>query len=28
MVPTEERTAFDYVVGPLLMSFNQAFRQK
>lgn len=28
MVPTQERTAFDYVVGPLLMSFNQAFRQK
>lgn len=28
MVPTQERTAFDYVVGPLLMSFNHAFRQK
>jgi HlyD family type I secretion membrane fusion protein len=28
MVPTQERTAFDYVVGPLVMSFNQAFRQK
>jgi membrane fusion protein, epimerase transport system len=28
MVPTQERTAFDYVVGPLLLSFNQAFRQK
>jgi len=28
MVPTQERTAFDYVVGPLIMSFNQAFRQK
>ncbi len=27
-VPTESRTAFDYAVGPLLMSFNQAFRQK
>jgi membrane fusion protein, epimerase transport system len=27
-VPTESRTAFDYAVGPLLMSFNKAFRQK
>jgi HlyD family type I secretion membrane fusion protein len=27
-VPTESRTAFDYAIGPLLMSFNQAFRQK
>ena len=28
MVPTEARTAFDYLVGPLTMSFKQAFRQK
>jgi membrane fusion protein, epimerase transport system len=28
MIPTEERTAFDYIIGPLVMSFNQAFRQK
>ena len=28
MIPTESRTAFDYVLGPLLMSFKQAFRQK
>jgi epimerase transport system membrane fusion protein len=27
-IPTEGRTAFDYVVGPLLMSLNHAFRQK
>ncbi|HEY6983190.1 MAG TPA: HlyD family type I secretion periplasmic adaptor subunit, partial [Reyranella sp.] len=27
-IPTESRTAFDYVVGPLTMSFNKAFRQK
>ena len=27
-IPTESRTAFDYVVGPLAMSFNKAFRQK
>ncbi|RXT36361.1 secretion protein HylD [Bradyrhizobium betae] len=28
MVPTVQRTAFEYIVGPLVMSFNQAFRQK
>jgi HlyD family type I secretion membrane fusion protein len=28
MIPTIERTAFDYIVGPLAMSFNRAFRQR
>ena len=28
MIPTVQRTAFEYIVGPLLMSFNQSFRQK
>jgi HlyD family type I secretion membrane fusion protein len=28
MVPTIQRTAFEYIVGPLVMSFNHAFRQK
>ncbi len=28
MIPTVERTAFDYLVGPLVMSFRQAFRQQ
>lgn len=28
MIPTEARTAFDYFVGPLVMSFKKAFRQK
>ncbi|WFU61433.1 HlyD family type I secretion periplasmic adaptor subunit [Bradyrhizobium brasilense] len=28
MIPTIQRTAFDYIVGPLIMSFNRAFRQK
>ena len=28
MIPTIERTAFDYVLGPLAMSFNKAFRQR
>jgi HlyD family type I secretion membrane fusion protein len=28
MIPTVERTAFQYIVGPLVMSFNQAFRQR
>jgi multidrug efflux pump subunit AcrA (membrane-fusion protein) len=28
MFPTVERTAFNYVIGPLVMSFNGAFRQK
>jgi HlyD family type I secretion membrane fusion protein len=28
MIPTVQRTAFEYIVGPLIMSFNHAFRQK
>jgi HlyD family type I secretion membrane fusion protein len=28
MLPTEVRTAFDYLVGPLLQSFDRAFRQR
>jgi HlyD family type I secretion membrane fusion protein len=28
MIPTVERTALDYVIGPLVMSFNRAFRQR
>jgi multidrug efflux pump subunit AcrA (membrane-fusion protein) len=28
LVRTVERTAFDYLVGPLTMSFQKAFRQK
>jgi membrane fusion protein, type I secretion system len=28
MFPTVERTAFNYVIGPLVQSFNRAFRQK
>ncbi|PAY05923.1 secretion protein HylD [Bradyrhizobium sp. UFLA03-84] len=28
MVPTVQRTAFEYIVGPLIMSFNNSFRQK
>jgi HlyD family type I secretion membrane fusion protein len=28
MIPTTERTAFDYLVGPLVQSFNHAFRQR
>jgi HlyD family type I secretion membrane fusion protein len=28
MIPTIERSAFDYVIGPLAMSFNKAFRQR
>lgn len=28
MIPTRERTAFDYLVGPLVSSFDQAFRQR
>lgn len=28
MIPTVQRTAFEYLVGPLVMSFNQSFRQK
>ncbi|HEX5280090.1 MAG TPA: HlyD family type I secretion periplasmic adaptor subunit [Micropepsaceae bacterium] len=28
MIPTVERTALDYLIGPLAMSFNSAFRQR
>jgi epimerase transport system membrane fusion protein len=28
MIPTVQRTASEYIVGPLLMSFNHSFRQK
>jgi HlyD family type I secretion membrane fusion protein len=28
MIPTIDRTALDYLIGPLVMSFNHAFRQK
>lgn len=28
MIPTVQRTAFEYIVGPLATSFNQSFRQK
>jgi hypothetical protein len=28
MIPTIQRTAFDYIVGLLVMSFNHSFRQK
>ena len=28
MIPTVERTALDYILGPLTQSFNTAFRQK
>lgn len=28
MIPTVARTAFDYLIGPLAMSFNSAFRQR
>ena len=28
MIPTVERTALDYLIGPLAMSFNHAFRQR
>lgn len=28
MIPTVQRTAFEYIVGPLVMSLNQSFRQK
>mgnify|MGYP003345704647 CR=1 FL=1 len=27
-IPTIPRTAFDYLVGPLLLSFDKSFRQK
>jgi hypothetical protein len=26
--PLVERTAFNYVIGPLVMSFNRAFRER
>jgi len=28
MIPTEQRTALDYLLGPLVQSFNQSFRQR
>jgi HlyD family type I secretion membrane fusion protein len=28
MIPTVQRTAFEYIVGPLAMAFNNSFRQK
>jgi len=28
VIPTVERTAFDYLVGPLVATFDQAFRQR
>ncbi len=28
MIPTKERTALDYLIGPVVASFDQAFRQK
>jgi HlyD family type I secretion membrane fusion protein len=28
MIPTIQRTALEYIVGPLVMSFNHSFRQK
>ena len=28
MIPTVERTALDYLIGPLVMSFNHVFRQR
>jgi len=28
MIPTIQRTAFEYIVGPLVISFNHSFRQK
>ena len=28
MIQRVERTALDYLVGPLVLSFNRAFRQK
>ena len=27
-IPTESRTALDYLIGPLVLSFSRAFRQK
>jgi HlyD family type I secretion membrane fusion protein len=28
MIPTIERTAFEYLMGPLILSFNHSFRQR
>jgi HlyD family type I secretion membrane fusion protein len=28
MIPTKERTALDYLIGPIVASFDQSFRQK
>jgi len=28
MIPTRERTALDYLLGPVVASFDQSFRQK
>ncbi|WP_050628918.1 HlyD family type I secretion periplasmic adaptor subunit [Bradyrhizobium viridifuturi] len=28
MIPTVQRTALEYIVGPLIMSFNHSFRQR
>ncbi|SPP97614.1 protein of unknown function [Bradyrhizobium vignae] len=28
MIPAFQKTAFEYIVGPLAMSFNRSFRQK
>ena len=28
MIPTKERTALDYLLGPVMASFDQSFRQK
>ena len=28
MIPTQERTALDYLLGPVMASFDQAFRQQ
>ncbi len=28
MIPTRERTALDYLIGPIVASFDQSFRQK
>jgi epimerase transport system membrane fusion protein len=28
MIETEARTALDYLLGPVVVSFNQSFRQK
>jgi hypothetical protein len=28
VVTTEERAALDYLIGPLVASFDQAFRQR